>query len=1193
MTVRAIILTATLFSVAGWAQTGAGVVRGAVQDASKAIVPGAKTRLRNLDTNIARDATGSADGIYYFGGIEPGRYELAVEANGFKKWVGTLEVEVGQTVVIDPALEVGSIASTVEVTGAAPVITTETTELADVKDSLQIHQLPLNGRDITNLFNLTPGVEGGGTPRVNGSKVGSVEMLQDGISMVDRFGGGIQRVRPGLDTVQEFRIETAGSSARYSHPATVQVVTKSGTNALHGSLFETFRDNADGLRARQRQDGATSAKLIRNEYGGSAGGPVYVPRIFNGKDKSFWFFSYEGQRLRQATFDQDKVPTPAMWNGDFTQVIDNNGRRSTIYDPLTTDAQGLRTPFAGNIIPQNRFSPFFKTMQSISHLPTNPVNPFQDFNMLTFYPNQTDTGTWTAKGDQRFSSSDTLSGRFTHSRLFGSQAGGRFGSPAEGLVGAFGTQRQNTTIYSVSIAETHTFAPNFLSELLLAATRNPNGQGTLADFTPWAQRLGLPNPFGLNGWPTITAGSDPWSWDSDNHKDQNLTAYQIEDNLTWVKGKHSIQFGGSIRREENNVRELQQAQGSDTFGGDWTSQFDPVGNQAVSFTGVGLASMALGLPTFLSNQYNRGYFYFQQYNAALYVQDNWKVTRRLSLNLGVRWEKWTPYHEKLNRLVNVDLNTVANTFQVITPGSVTLDSLRGVPPSLLTSWANRGLTWVTADQTHFPSSLVPAANADFGPRLGMAYKLNDKTVLRGSYGRFFWTMPLSQILQSSRTNPPLNLRYTNQLSNADGTGTAAIRNAPQPNSYVGVATVDTNGVVTLPVTAQAFNPWDVRNWGDDTLQTWHVTLEREIMKNTVVKLHYIGDHGSNLEQRFALNTPEAQYNYITRTGNTVPARLDLLRVNPNWNFDAVNHSGYSNTTSFQAEVQRRYASGLAFQWFYTFTHSLTTTDAGGSTAGTGTINDVAGVPSVPENIQIAGEPSLSYAQRLRLVYYNSTAIPSHHIRYNAIYDLPFGRGKRFGGQVSRGLNQLIGGWQLATIGDWRGGTWLSVNPAEYMFGNPSLSGDKQLVFTYNGRQQRLWFRGDFDPTKATNVDLQQLEALVAVNQGDRIVRKLGPAFDNRLPLTLANGTTRLTAITDTVSWNSRAFFHGPGAWNVDSSLFKNFSIAEKTQLRFTADFFNMFNHPNNQNPNNTTGLQDLSVQTNEPRIIQFSLRLQW
>jgi hypothetical protein len=137
-------------------------------------------------------------------------------------------------VVIDPALEVGSIASTVEVTGAAPVITTETTELADVKDSLPIHQLPLNGRDITNLFNLTPGVEGGGSPRVNGSKVGSVEMLQDGISMVDRFGGGIQRVRPGLDTVQEFRIETAGSSARYSHPATVQVVTKSGTNSVHG-----------------------------------------------------------------------------------------------------------------------------------------------------------------------------------------------------------------------------------------------------------------------------------------------------------------------------------------------------------------------------------------------------------------------------------------------------------------------------------------------------------------------------------------------------------------------------------------------------------------------------------------------------------------------------------------------------------------------------------------------------------------------------------------------------------------------------------------------------------------------------------------------------------------------------------------------------------------------------------------------
>src|SRR5205085_6897188 len=189
--------------------------------------------------------------------------------------------------------------ATVEVTGVASVITMEGMQVADIKDALRIHQLPLNGRSVANLFNLTPGVEGGGTPRTNGMKVGSTEMLVDGSSIVDRFGGGISRVQPGLDTVQEFRIETNGSNARFSRPATVTLVSKGGTNELHGSVFETFRNNAAGLRARTRQDGNTPAKLIRNEFGASAGGPVYLPKIYNGRNRTFWFFGYEGNRVRQ------------------------------------------------------------------------------------------------------------------------------------------------------------------------------------------------------------------------------------------------------------------------------------------------------------------------------------------------------------------------------------------------------------------------------------------------------------------------------------------------------------------------------------------------------------------------------------------------------------------------------------------------------------------------------------------------------------------------------------------------------------------------------------------------------------------------------------------------------------------------------------------------------------------------------
>jgi hypothetical protein len=1192
---RIIGLVAALvfFSVTAWPQTGNAVVRGTVLDPSKASIAGAKITLTHQNTNILREATSSSVGIYYFGEVPPGPYSLTVENAGFKKWSGTFDVPAGQTVVIDPNLDVGDVASTVEVTAAASVISTEGMPLADVKDALRIHQLPLNGRGIATLFNLTPGVEGGGSPRVNGLKVGSTEMLFDGMSIVDRFGGGISRVSPGLDTVQEFRIETAGSDAQFSRPATVTLVTKSGTNNLHGSLFETHRNNSGGLRARKRQEGNEAEKLIRNEFGAAAGGPVFLPKIYNGRNRTFWFFAYEGLRSRTRNSDEDWVPTAEMWDGNFTNVIDNNGNRSHIYDPLTTDANGVRQPFAGDLVPKNRQSPFFDVMRSITHLPTNDTNPYRGPNLNVFYPEIFSVNTATAKGDHRFSDKDSISGRFTSSRSRDAIFGGVFGSPKEDLKDGFGTGRSEPKVYNTTINYTHLFSPGFLSQLLLANHRSAKSSGTLADSTNWAQRLGLPNPFGLTGWPTLDSGNDPWSWDGDNRKDENLTAYNIEEHLTLVKGKHSFKFGGKLRREYNNIRELQQAQGSHTFGEAWTGLYDPRGDQQVSFTGVGLASMALGIPTNLRNQYNRGYFYFRQWETGLYAHDSWKVTPRLTLELGVRWDKWTPYDEKYNRLVNLDLGNLANRFEVITPGNHRMEDLTGVPPSVLASWAKRGLTWRTAADAGLPDKLIPADNNNFGPRLGAAFRLTNKTSLRAGYGEYFWTMPLSQILQSSRTNPPLNLLFQSNFATLDGTDTYGVRTLPKPEYFIGKADVATTGIVPLPLTARSMMVWDVQNWRDGHARSWHFTLERELMKNTAMKLTYVGDHASDLEQRFSVNPRESQFNYQARTGLQAPSS-DVLRVNPNWNPTGENKSGYSNTHSIQAEVERRYSSGLAFQWFYVFTRSLTTTDAGGFTSGGGDVNATGtSAGQVPDRVQILGEPGLSFDQRLRLIYYNSGNIPMHHIRWNGIYDLPFGRGKIFGQSASGILNHLIGGWQLATIGDWAGGKWMGVNSGRYLFGDPRLDPDQRFVLTFNGRPQRLFFRGDFDPRLASNVDQATLQKLIPVNQADRVLHRLGPNFDNRVLQQLANGSVRLTSITDNVNWNARNFFRGPRAWNVDASIFKNFAIREAVKVRFTADFFNAFNHPNDQNPNTTTGLQDLSQQPNEPRIIQLSLRLEW
>jgi hypothetical protein len=1185
------------------AQTGLGTVTGTVRDPQKSVIHNANVTLTNTSTNITRKSVTNDEGIFLFGSVPLGPYTLVVESSGFKRWEGKLELQVGQLAVVDPVMQVGAAQETLNVTGAAALLQTESTDISNVKDYQRICQLPLNGRNVSSLFNLTPGVEGGGNARVNGLKVGSLEVNIDGVSMVDRFGGGINRVEPGLDTVQEFRIETVGSDARYSRPANVTLATRSGTNDFHGALFETHRNNAGGLVARRREDtGENLPKLIRNEFGASAGGPVLLPKPifgpfgYDGRNKLFWFGAYEGLRQRQRRFTlYDTTPTDAMWNGDLSNMVDTSGNKYVIYDPRTTDANGNRQPFPGNIIPADRISPIAKLLKSLTAPPTNANNPNLAPNFERFYGDNLDTNKLTVKVDAALTAKDNLSVRWTRGARKAAVEGGVFGAPINTDAGV-GTQRSETEVHNFSITHTRTFSPTFLNELLVGAQRSNHGQGTLADSTDWANKLGFPNPFGVTGWPTFYAdpsGPTFFGWDSDNRHNQALTGGVIEDHVTWVKGQHSIQFGGKARKEWNNVRELQQAQGSHNFGGSWTSLYDPVDDAAVPFTGSGFADLLLGLPDFLSNQFNRGYFYFRQTEVGLYFNDRWKVTPRLTLNLGVRWDRWTPYSEKFNRLVVPDIQHVFDRFEVVTPSDIRIEALPNVPPAVLASWSLRGLKYSTASQSGMPDGLFAADNNNFGPRIGAAFKISDKMVLRGGYGEYFWTMPLSQILQSTRNNAPLNLRFTNDVFSKNATFNYPLVARPTATDFVGGATVNTQGIVTISPGPSLATIWDARNWRDGRSQSWHATLEYELPFKTAMRVSYIGEHGRDLEQQFEVNSREAEYNFVARTGQAPPSNRDLLRQNKDWTFNALNRTGYSNTHLGQIEFERRFTNGLAFQWFYVYTRSLNTTDAPGFDAGNTGINSGAGGGRVPENQQILGAPSLSYDERLRLVYFNSTNIPPHRIRYNGIYELPFGRGKKFGKDARGPLNLLIGGWQAAFIGDWRSGFWGSAASSLYIFGDPTLSADERLEMTIFGQRQRLWFRGDFDPRQATNVSGANLQALVPVDRAQRLVRPLGPNLNNQLPQTLANGTVRNTPVGELYNPSPRAFYLGPGAWNADLSLFKNFKFKERVSTRFSADFFNVLNHPNDIAPNTTTGLQDLSRQLNDPRIIQFSLRVEW
>jgi hypothetical protein len=469
-------------------------------------------------------------------------------------------------------------------------------------------------------------------------------------------------------------------------------------------------------------------------------------------------------------------------------------------------------------------------------------------------------------------------------------------------------------------------------------------------------------------------------------------------------------------------------------------------------------------------------------------------------------------------------------------------------------------------------------------------------------------MPLSQVLQTMRTNPPLNLVYQNNVDTNNGANgvyaSTAVPNSSDLLGSGGTATVSPAGVSS---SAQSFLALDRSNWADDKVQEWTFTVERQLAQNLLFKLAYTGNHGSNLQQNWDVNAPVSRYNYQAANGVLAPTLAYQTQLDPNWNLTGADgvlqHNGYSNTNSVQAILAKRFSNGLSFQFFYTFAHAMTTNDSGGFSFGganginasaTGGGNQGGGTSgSVPANSEILGDPNLTASQRLRLLYTNSSQVPPQRITWTGIYQLPVGKGKKFMANSGRAMDLLVGGWQVAFSGTWDGGFWMGNSASEYQFRNPALASSKRINVNIFGQNQRLWFAGDFDPTQVTGGNLTALEAIVPVDRGSRAIHPLGTNFDNTLPQTLADGTTSQTVITDNLSWNARNFMLGPPAWNQDMSAFKYLNFTEHIRLRMSGDFFNVFNHPLLNNPNSTTGLINLSSQPNSPRIIQIGARLEF
>ena len=427
----------------------------------------------------------------------------------------------------------------------------------------RIEQLPINGRSVNSLLQTVPGIETGlATIRAYGSKTGSGEMLLDGAAMGDRFWGYTSGRRPpGLDTIQEFKVETNNSSAKYTRPTTVILSTKSGTNSLHGALFETIRNNAIGV-ARQRTDTWTSApKYIRNEFGASVGGPVYLPKVYNGKDRTFFFFAYEAQRFAGALRFDGSVPTEEMRNGDMRGLVDSRGNLYRIYDPWTTDTatwQRQQISYGGqaNVIDPKRISPLAKHLFSITPAPTHPVNPMLDSNWWGVGDNTSRQYTTTTRIDHRFSERDSFFARYTRGREHSLQQ--TWNLPMlDKIAGSVNFIGESD---SLALSWVRTFSPTFFNEVLATAAHHLRWKGTGMPGVKYTEGLGLPNPLGVEGWPSLSGtGFSNYSFSSDNTQGSPFTYFIVDDNATKIVGRHELQFGFHWRGDRMNIIPDQQA----------------------------------------------------------------------------------------------------------------------------------------------------------------------------------------------------------------------------------------------------------------------------------------------------------------------------------------------------------------------------------------------------------------------------------------------------------------------------------------------------------------------------------------------------------------------------------------------------------------------------------------------------------
>ncbi len=1165
-------------------------ITGRVADSSGAVVPNVAVQAKNIETNETTSATTDSTGVYNLPFLRPGSYELTAEGKGFKKYVRQgVTVQVGQTAGINITLEVGAVSETVNVTAETPLLETEKSDRGGVVNTQQVAELPLNARNPYLLGSMMSGVNFRGASiwqrpfdngaiaewSINGGWNSNNEFLLDGAPNNAQAGGNNVAYVPIVDAVQEFRVQSNSYDAQYGHSSggVMNVILKSGTNSFHAVGWEFLRRTPlDANTFQNNSIGAPKSEHYLDQYGFQLDGPIVVPKLFNGRNKAFFLGSFENYREGTPTPLTLSVPQPEFLQGDFSKLVDANGKKITIYNPFSGHADPnapsgwARDPFPNNQIPANLMNPVAQKMLGYFPKPNNVAagRAYSENNLIfPSYFAQDKFYNLILKFD--FNIGDKHRTFFRHAsndRTEDRNDNGIFSGPGQGGQQPF--QRINDA-YVLDWVWTAT--PSLVLNVRGSYNRfieKGFGAGDLGfDIT----KLGFPSSLANSLPGGAFFGRYEFSGYSylGRYRDVNITNnYALNTNATKIWRSHSMHFGVDMRR----IHYILQSTGNIlrfNFDRGWTQQ---TYNQGDSLSGNAIASALLGLPSCCDSNYPL-FPFLQQWYFAPFYQDDWKVSRRLTLNLGLRWDINMAPTEKYNRLnyafdPNVTTSVQGPNGNVQLRGGMTFAGVNGNPAGTAhTDWNN------------------------FQPRVGMAYQISDRLVMRAGFGVYFLN-PNNDWL-GNRNGFSTSTPFVTSLTE----GRLPARNDLLSNPFPGgIQTPPGSSQGALTFVGRNFN-WFNPNFVVPRQHQFSLGFQYQLPASSMLDISYVGGRGYNYEMNRDINLPSLAFRKqcnILEGGS--PNYCDEQVPNPYKGILA-----FQGTTMYTADTISRFQANRPYPQF----------TGGLNEQGINDAKTWYNSLQINYNIRFRGGLNLlsnyTWSKFIEQYGYNDPYAGvlqrgpyyldrPHSFKSTAVWELPFGKGRHFGANWNKAADLAFGGWEWTTFMTWQSGEPADLPGNVRVLRDPQkapagLNPGYQITDQLGGYRAQGWSPCVLRMDNNGNVKPQQY----SLDAG------CGTDTSNYAWLVLPSYAPRETPYR---SGSVRM----PSALTMDASLNKNFQITERLRVQFRAEAFNLLNHyvtlrgryntdPNSSNFGSIYPGSMWTGDTGFPRQIQLGFKIFW